>query len=383
MQQIYLDNHASTPIDPLVLRVLTESYEKFRGNPHAEHNLYGRKANQAIETASETLIEAFKNHIEYGSIYFTSGATEANNLALIGTIESHRELGNDKNRIIISSIEHKSVQAVAKMLARKYEMELIEAPVAADGRLDLKFLKSQINKQTAIVSIQATNSEIGVEQDITAINDMCKNHGVVFHSDMTQSAYMEIEKGENELDLISISGHKRYAPQGIGALIVNSFGLGGLQPVMFGGDQQNGIRPGTVPTALILAFAKAIEIGESKKVTEIKKIKKMRDNFIKQLRDYNVDFKINGSMDFRHPGNINITFAKMDALDLIVRTENEIAISTSSACTSAESAPSHVLKAIGLSDEEIRRTIRIGIGRFNTEKDIKAASDIIARAAKQ
>ncbi len=376
---IYLDNHASTFIDPLVLQVQIEAYEKFSGNPHSSYNLYGRLAMDAINSSADMILRVFSSCMEYGQVYFTSGATEANNLALIGTVEFYREFSN-KDSIIISSIEHKSVQTVARVLSMRHGLELIEVPIFCDGRLDLDFLEDKISDRTVIVSIQGTNSEIGVEQDIMLINDMCKKRGVVFHSDMVQSVYMDIDEGATDLDLVSISSHKRYGPQGVGALLVNSFGMGGVKPLMFGGEQQNGVRPGTLPTALIVAFAKAIELCENNRVTESLRVKRLRDIFLCSLLDKSVDFTLNGSVEFRHAGNISITFDRIDALDLICRTENELAISTSSACTSADGTPSHVLRALGLSDAEIRRTIRLGIGRFNSEEDIRTASKIIASA---
>lgn len=379
---MYLDNHASTHIDPEVNKVFQEVIlDCSIGNPHSGDHVWGWNAARMIEESQETIAN-FLNALP-GEVYFTSGATESNNWAIIGTGLAARRESNPKNEIIVSSIEHKCVLNSANFLKEFHDFKIIEAPVTSDGILDIPKFEKLINDKTLLVSVMAVNNEIGTVQPLKAVGKLCRKYDAVFHVDGAQGGYSNLDVIENNIDMLSLSGHKIYAPIGIGVLFVSD----DLSPepvsMMNGGEQQNGLRAGTLSPALCCSMAKAIEVLTRKKEGEKEHLKTLRSLFLLLLKDHNVEFEINGSMKERHPGNLNIQLKNIDTKTLITRLQPKLAVSTGSACNAGVVTSSYVLKALGLSQEERESSLRIGFGRFNNKEQIKSAVDCISATVKE
>lgn len=364
---IYMDYQSSTPLDPRVLEAMMPFLTYEYGNPHSTEHAYGWRANDAVEHSKE-IISEYINALP-DEIIFTSGATESNNLAIVGM--GYAALEKSKKRtILVSTIEHKCVLGAARFLER-FGFKIKKIPVLNNGKLDLKIFNSLINDDVLLVSIMATNNEIGVNQNLSEIGHICKCNDVIFHVDAAQGGYSNLDVIDNNIDMMSMSAHKIYGPKGIGILYISqNMGIKPL-PIIQGGGQQNGYRSGTLPVYLTVGMAKAVEIMKEFKAGEIEQIKSLRDKLLKGLTQIEPNLKINGDMQDRHPGNLNITLPNQDARELILSLQPHLAFSTGSACTSGIQEPSHVLKAIGLSTAEAERSFRITVGRFTTENDIE------------
>jgi cysteine desulfurase len=362
MNTIYLDNHASTQCDPRVVETMMPYLCGSCGNPSSQDNISGRRSRLATENARgqvARLIGAIPHEI-----MFTSGATESNNLAILGfTGAAH---GGMRNRIVTSSIEHKSVLEPCRRLARK-GFEIIELPVDRKGRINRDAVVEYINGRTLLVSIQAANNEIGTLQDIPNLSSLAHRHGAAFHCDAAQAAgRIPIDTAKWGIDFLSLSAHKMHGPKGIGALFVR----GGVQnrpllPLFFGGYQEWGLRPGTLNVPAIVGFGEACRIANTAMHNESPGIATLRDRFERSLLSRIPALMINGDPDNRLPNNSSITFPCI-AAEKIMKLCDGLALSTGSACNCANAKVSHVLKAIGLSPSKIGCTIRVGWGRFNT-----------------
>lgn len=372
-KHIYLDHHATTPCDPRVVEAMLPYFSATFGNPASSLNSFGRDAADAVDGARRVIADVLA--IRPNEIIFTSGATEANNLALVGLVG---QATGKRRHIITSAIEHKSILETCRYLeTRGFEVTVL--PVGADGRLDLTALRTLVSARTLLVSVQAANNEIGALQEIAAISEIAHSVGAYAHCDAAQMVgKLAFDITATNVDLASISAHKLYGPKGIGMLFVRG-GVRNLpiSPVQFGGGQEFGLRPGTLNVPGIIGFAKALEIADP---AEAKRIQELRDNFERRILQRISDARINGPKHHRLPGNSSVTIPGIDAEALIANIP-ELALSTGSACTSGALDPSHVLLAIGLSRADALSTIRIGIGRVTSASDLDFAAERIIVAA--
>ncbi len=378
MQQIYLDNQATTAIDPIVFQAMGPWLKDKFGNAASRNHAYGWEAEEAVEIAREAvavIINALPKEI-----IFTSGATEANNLALQGTARYHRESGN---HIITVKTEHKAVLDVCEFL-EKEGFEITYLSVGNDGILDINKLAAAIRSDTILVSVMHANNEIGVIQPIKEIGSLCKSNEIIFHVDAAQSVgKTSVDVIDMNIDLLSISAHKIYGPKGVGALYIRRKNPRvQLKPIMFGGGHERGIRSGTLPVPNIVGLGKACEIAKDIMGEESKKTAHLRDQLMEGISAENPGVSINGSMKQRLPGNLNMSFPGINN-EAVIAAVPEIAISSGAACTTSTMDPSHVLLALGLSKNEAYSSLRFGIGRFNTEKDIQIAVNSINTCMKK
>ena len=378
MQQIYLDNQATTAIDPGVFQAMEPWFKDKFGNAASRNHAYGWEAEEAVEIAREAvavIINALPKEI-----IFTSGATEANNLALQGAARFYQEQGQ---HIITIKTEHKAVLDVCGYL-EKEGFEITCLPVGKDGILDVNKLADAIRPDTILVSVMHANNEIGVIQPIKEIGALCKSKEIIFHVDAAQSVgKIPVDVIEMNIDLLSISAHKFYGPKGVGALFIRRKNPRiQLKPIMFGGGHERGIRSGTLPVPNIVGLGKACEIATELMIDESRKIAALRDALLKGIRDENPNARVNGSMERRLAGNLNMRFPGINN-EAVIAAVPEIAISSGAACTTSTMEPSHVLLALGLSKNEAYSSLRFGIGRFNTKEDIDIASESINRCMKK
>lgn len=374
---IYLDHQATTPVDPRILSKMTEAFGQSFGNPHSSEHAIGWRAAQAVEVAAAqvgTLVGA-----DADEVIFTSGATEANNLALLGLTDHARASG--RRRVLLGATEHKSVIAAARALAEQHHYETVMIDVDRGGRIDMGALEDRLGGDTLLISIMAVNNEIGTIQDIGRIGALARDAGALFHCDAAQ-APCAINVGDliDHADLISLSGHKIYGPCGIGALIARRDVQPLISPLIHGGGQQNGLRSGTLPLALCVGFGAAAElIGGEGAVEERERVRAIRDLFIRSLIVAGHDIELNGAThDARHPGNANLLLRGVAAADLLASMQPKLAASSGSACTSGIPEPSHVLRAIGRSADEADSSVRFSFGRHSTEADAREAANIVS-----
>ncbi|KTD49131.1 cysteine desulfurase NifS [Legionella quinlivanii] len=369
---LYFDYMATTPVDPRVIEKMLHYLGKdgIFGNPASTTHRYGQQAQMAVETARAQIAESV--HAEPREIVFTSGATEADNLAILGAARFYQRKGK---HLITSVTEHKAVLDSFHQLEQEgfHVSYLTPQP---DGLLSLQDLEQAITEETILVSIMHVNNEIGVVQDIAAIGELLKNRGIIFHVDAAQSAgKIAINLRELSVDLMSFSAHKNYGPKGIGALFVRQKPRIRLQPQSFGGGHEGGLRSGTLATHQIVGMGEAFALAEASREVEQERILKLREllwNNIKVLPDIH----LNGHTRQRVAGNLNITFPGVEG-DSLLYALKDLAVSSTSACASSSMQPSYVLKAIGLDNESAFSSIRLSIGRFTTEAEIIEASQII------
>ena len=358
---IYLDNHATTPLDPEVLEAMLPWLKEKFGNAASKDHSYGWEAESIVKLSRKKIAEFIG--ASQNEIIFTSGATEAINLAHFGVADKY---GTKKKNIITSPVEHNAVLDSLNALAGKgFDINIL--PVDNYGRIDINMLVDAINENTILVSIMTANNEIGNIYDINSIGQICRERHIIFHTDATQ-ALGKIPINIQNVDLASFSAHKLYGPKGIGALYVrNKNPHVKLSPQIFGGGHENGMRSGTLNVPGIAGFGKAVEIAAAKMETESHRLSSYRNKLLNAFTDLNAG--VNGDPVNHLPNNLNLCFEGVRAENLMINLRT-IAVSTGSACTSASLKPSHVLNAIGLSDEKAKSSIRFGLGRFNTEDEI-------------
>ena len=364
MNKIYLDNQATTQIDPIVLDTMIPYLKNKFGNSSSRSHAFGWEAEEAVDVAREhvsTLIGATPQEI-----IFTSGATESINLALKGSTQ----IKSTKKHIITFKTEHKAVLDICEFLENS-GFEITYLSVKNNGLIDLKKLKSAIRKDTLLISVLHANNEIGVIQPIAEIGEICDSNNLIFHVDAAQSiGKIPIDVKKMNIHLLSISAHKFYGPKGCGALYIRRKNPAiKLTPIIHGGGHEKGFRSGTLAVHNIVGLGKACEISQEKMEEESIRIKILRDKLLDGLKDKIPDLIINGTMDYRLTGNLNVCFPSTKS-DSIIMSMRDIALSSGSACKSASIQPSHVLKALGLTKQESHASIRFGIGRFNTEEEI-------------
>jgi cysteine desulfurase len=375
---IYLDNQATTACDPRVVQAMLPFFTEHYGNPHSAEHAMGRFAEAAVEQARAHIAALIG--ADPREIVLTSGATESNNIAIKGAARHAAAQGTTSRRIVTVATEHKCVlESVADLAAEGFEPVFL--PVRPDGLLDPAALRDALATPTLLVSVMAVNNETGVIQNIAALAALAHEAGALFHTDAAQAAgKIPLDVEAMRIDLLSISGHKLYGPKGVGALYVRRRPRVRLAPLFSGGGQERGLRSGTLPAPLIVGFGEACRIAAAEMATDHARIATLRDRMLQALRTRIPDLALNASADSRIPGNLNLTFPATPAQTLMQRTP-ELCVSTGSACSSAEIEPSYVLRALGLSDDQAARTLRIGIGRFTSPADIDAAAAMLADAA--
>ena len=373
---IYLDNQATTPLDPAVLEAMLPYFNDKFGNAASVHHSFGHEAKEAVER-SRTII-AKELNTSAREIVFTSGATESINLAIKGISEKLKEKGK---HIITQVTEHNAVLDTCSALERR-GWEITKLPVKQDGRIDPRMIEDAIRKDTVLVTIMHANNEIGVIQPVREIGDICKRHGVYFLVDASQSfAKISVDAQGINIDLLAFTAHKIYGPKGIGALFIKKKNPSvELELQIDGGGHERGFRSGTLPVALIVGFGKAVELCSRDRDAENKRLKQYRDQLIDDIMTAHTDVILNGSREQRLSNNLNLCFPGIEAETMIMNMKN-IACSTGSACTSASLEPSHVITALGYDTELAHTAIRFSLGRFNNADEIAAAGNIIINAA--
>jgi len=367
---IYLDHHATTPLDPRVLEAMLPYLREDFGNPASATHVYGWRAEAAVEDARERLAAAI-GAADPAEIVFTSGTTESDNLALLGVL---RAAGPGHRRLLTTAIEHPAVLDTCRALEGE-GVETTQLPVDREGRLDPAALEAAIGPQTRLVSVGAANGEVGTVQPMPAISAICRERGVPLHSDGAQwVGKLPVSVRELGIDLLAFCAHKIYGPKGIGALYVR----GGrprlpLQPILHGGGHQAGRRSGTLPVALCVGFARALELCVEELADESRRQCELRDRLLERLQAEVPGVRRNGARAGGLPGNLNVSFDGVEA-DALLPALPELALSTGSACASASPEPSHVLVALGLSEARIRGALRIGIGRGTQPEDLDFAT---------
>ncbi len=374
-QTIYLDHQATTPVESQVLKEMIPYFEESFGNPHSADHVLGWAAARAVDESAEKIASLIG--ADRDEIIFTSGATEANNLALMGL--ARRAAGGKRRRILYSAIEHKCVLATGHVLKDQlgYQVDLL--PVDKDGCVMVSALQDTLDEDVLLVSIMAVNNEIGTIQMMEEISRIVNSVGAVLHCDGAQApCAVDLRSLGGLVHMLSLSAHKMYGPKGIGALFVRRELQDRIEPLIYGGGQQGNLRSGTVPTALCVGMAAAAELLNRE---ENEVVRRLRDRFIEGLGQLRWPIKLNGPAGSnRHPGNANMQFKGFSASDILSVLQPRIAASTGSACTSGTPEPSYVLRAIGLSEEEAGASIRFSIGRHTTASDIDEAVSLIAQA---
>ena len=371
---IYLDNHSTTPVDPRVMEVMVPYFTEKFGNPHSSSHSYGWETAEAVEIAREQTAEMIG--AEADEIIFTSGATEANNTAIKGVARFYAE---HRNHIITCVTEHMCVLDSAFQL-EKEGFNVTYLHVGSDGLLNLNELRDAITDQTILVSIMTVQNEIGTIQPMLEIGAICRERKVFLHTDAAQAiGKIPIDVKEMKIDLLSLTAHKIYGPMGIGAIYVGKRPHVRLVPMFNGGGQEKGLRSGTLPPALCVGLGHALKIAKEEMNMEAILLKSQRDHIWRHLVGELSGLHLNGSFDQRVPGNLNISVEGVDA-ETLIAVLPDLALSSGSACTSASEESSHVLKAIGLSNELADASLRIGLGRFNTDEEVRFAADRLIEA---
>ncbi|XP_030528397.1 cysteine desulfurase, mitochondrial [Rhodamnia argentea] len=367
---LYLDMQATSPVDPRVLDAMLPFYLHRYGNPHSRTHLYGWESDLAVESARShvaSLIGASPKEI-----VFTSGATESNNISVKGVMHFYRD---KKRHVITTQTEHKCVLDSCRHLQQE-GFEVTYLPVRPDGIVDLERLRSAIRPDTGLVSVMAVNNEIGVIQPMEEIGRLCKEFNVPFHTDAAQAlGKIPIDVDKWNVSLMSLSGHKIYGPKGIGALYMRRRPRIRVEPQMNGGGQERGIRSGTVPTPLVVGMGAACELAMKEMEYDHRRISALQERLLNAIKEKIDGVVVNGSMERRYTGNLNLSFAYVEGESLLMGLK-EVAVSSGSACTSASLEPSYVLRALGVEEDMAHTSIRYGIGRFTTEEEIDRAAEL-------
>ena len=373
---IYLDHQATTPVDALVLAAMMPHFSDSFGNPHSSDHSLGWESSHAVEAAATQMARLIGADAD--EITFTSGATESNNLALLGL--GRRAAGGKRHRILLSAIEHKCVLAIGRVLKEQYGFAVELIPVDHEGFVELSALEDALNDDVLAVSVMAVNNEIGTIQDIERISEIVRSHGAVFHCDAAQAPVsINMATLSKYTDILSLSSHKMYGPKGIGIACISRELQDQIEPLVYGGGQQNGLRSGTVPAPLCVGIGAAADMlaGEDA-VAKRAELRRRRDTFIERLNHLAWPIAVNGpGGQSRHPGNAHVRFAGFSAHDILSALQPHLAASTGSACTSGIPEPSHVLRAIGLDSDAAESSIRFSLGFGTSDEDVEKAVGLI------
>jgi cysteine desulfurase len=367
---IYMDNHATTPVDPRVVDAMLPYFTEKFGNAASRNHSFGWAGEEAIEIARAqiaSLIGATPKEI-----IFTSGATESDNLMIKGVAEMYREKGN---HIITQAIEHKAVLDTCKRL-EKYGYEVTYLPVQKDGRVDPEDVRKAITPKTILITIMYANNEIGIINPVQEIGKIAKEHGIIFAVDGVQAVgKIPVDVQKDDIDLLAISGHKIYGPKGVGALYVRRRNPRvQLSAIIDGGGHERGMRSGTLNVTGIIGLGKACELAQQEMAQEGERLRELRDRLRAGLEAKLDEVFVNGSWEHRLPNNLNMSFAYVEGESLLMGI-NDVAVSSGSACTSATLEPSYVLKALGVGEDLAHTSIRFGLGRFNTQEEVDYVID--------
>jgi cysteine desulfurase len=375
---IFMDNHSTTPVDPRVLEEMMPYFTTKFGNAASRNHPFGWEAEEAVDYARERIAKLIGAK-DSKEIVLTSGATESDNLALKGVAEFYKDKGN---HIITTVTEHKAILDTCKRL-EKEGCTVTYLPVGKDGLVDPDDVKKAITDKTILVSVMLANNEIGVVQPIEAIGKITRERGVLLHSDAVQGiGKVEFDVQAMNVDLASISSHKMYGPKGVGALYVRrSKPRVRLVAQMDGGGHERGMRSGTLAVPLIVGFGKAADIMSKDGKAESAKLAALRERLRAKIMDHLDEVYVNGSLEHRLPGNLNISFNFVEGEGLMMAMK-DVAVSSGSACTSASLEPSYVLRALGVGDELAHSSIRFGLGRFNTEEEVDYVADLVVAKVK-
>ncbi len=379
---IYLDNHATTRVDPRVVDAMLPYFTERYGNPGSVVHEVGETANDAVEAARQSIAQGI--NAEPTEIVFTSGATESNNLAIRGVAERPRRRGN--HLVSVQTEHHAVLGPLQKLSKRDYDVSLLPVephPSEFAGRLDPQQVADALRDDTALVSVMLANNEIGVIQPLAEIGELCRAHGVLLHCDATQAVgKIPVDVDQLNLDLMSFSAHKMYGPKGVGALFVRRRNpTARLDAQILGGGQEAGRRSGTLNTPGIVGFAKAFELCLAELPTESERQATLRNQLWAGLNESLSDLQLCGpklAEVVRLPGNLNVSFGNVDGEALLLNMK-QLAVSSGATCASTDPGPSHVLLALGMSEDEARSSLRFGLGRFNTTEEIDQAIEIVAR----
>ncbi|KAK4749453.1 hypothetical protein SAY87_026902 [Trapa incisa] len=370
---LYLDMQATSPLDPRVLDAMLPFYTARYGNPHSRTHLYGWESDLAVESA-RAQVAALVN-ASPKEIVFTSGATECNNISIKGVMHFYRD---KKRHVITTQTEHKCVLDSCRHLQQE-GFDITYLKVGSDGIIDLEQLRSSIRPDTGLVSVMAVNNEIGVIQPMEEIGKICKEFNVPFHTDAAQAlGKIPVDVDKWNVSLMSLSGHKVYGPKGVGALYLRRRPRIRVEPQMNGGGQERGIRSGTVPTPLVVGMGAACELAMKEMEYDHKRVSSLQERLLNGIKEKIDGVVVNGSLEKRYPGNLNISFAYVEGESLLMGLK-EVAVSSGSACTSASLEPSYVLRALGVEEDMAHTSIRYGIGRFTTEEEIDRAVELTVK----
>ncbi|HUS05977.1 MAG TPA: IscS subfamily cysteine desulfurase [Bryobacteraceae bacterium] len=375
---IYLDNHATTPLDPRVLQAMMPYLTDVFGNAASRNHSFGWAAEEAVEKSRKQIADLIGASAK--EIVFTSGATESNNLAIKGVAEMYAEKGN---HIITAATEHKATLDTCKRL-EKHGARISYLPLKADGLVDLDMLREAITDKTILISIMYANNEIGVIQNVAEIGKIAKERGVLFHSDGVQAVgKVPVNVIKDNIDLMSLSGHKIYGPKGVGALYVRRKSPRvQLTAQMDGGGHERGMRSGTLNVPGIVGLGAACELCKNEMSEESVRMRGLRDYLRQKLETELDETFVNGSWEHRLPNNLNMSFAYVEGESLLMGI-SEIAVSSGSACTSATLEPSYVLKSLGLGDDLAHSSIRFGLGRFNTKEEVEYTANKLVEVVRK
>jgi cysteine desulfurase len=371
---IYMDYQATTPVDPRVVEKMLPYFNELFGNAASRTHAFGWESEEAVEYAREQIANLI--NADAKDIIFTSGATESNNLALKGVMDFYKDKGD---HLITVATEHKCVIDTARYLKQQGKALTI-LPVNEDGTIDLELLESSITDKTIVVSVMGVNNETGTIQDLKAIGEICRKHGVFFHTDAAQAfGKIDLDVEDMNIDMMSISGHKIYAPKGIGALYVRrKKPRVRLTPLIHGGGQERGMRSGTLSTALIVGFGEAARLAKLEMHDEAKRLNELKTYMYDKIKAELEEVYLNGSLTKGIAGNLNLSFAHIEGESLMMAIK-DLAVSSGSACTSTSLESSYVLLAMGKGDELAHTSIRFGIGRFTTKEEIDHAVEVVIR----
>lgn len=373
---IYLDYQATTPVDPQVLSEMMPYFAESFGNPHSANHSLGWESAHAVENSAAQLAQLIG--ADPDEIIFTSGATESNNLALLGL--GRRAAGGKRRRILLSAIEHKCVLSVGRILQEQYDFKVELIPVNNQGFVELSALEGALNDDVLVVSAMAVNNEIGTIQDIEAISNLARSYGALLHCDAAQAPLaMPTNSLAHYADLLSFSGHKMHGPKGVGIIYIARQLQDKIEPLIYGGGQQNNLRSGTVPTPLCVGMGAAAKIHTAADAIEKRtQLSRRRDAFVGLLNQLRWPIAVNGpDGEARHPGNANIRFVGFSADDILNALQPRVAASMGSACASGIPEPSHVLRAIGLNSDEAESSIRFSLGFDTSDEEINEAIQLI------
>jgi cysteine desulfurase len=375
---VYLDNHATTRVDPRVLEAMLPYFTTIYGNAASVSHRFGWEAGEAVDQAREKVAALIG--AEPKEIVFTSGATESNNLAIKGVLPAVKKRGN---HLVTSAVEHKAVLDPMRRLNRE-GWDLTVVPCDDTGLVSADNVASAITDRTVLVSIIAANNEIGTLNPIREIGRLCHERGILFHTDATQAVgKVPLHVRDDFVDLLSLSAHKMYGPKGIGALYVRRRDPQvRLLPLFDGGGHERGFRSGTIPVPLVVGLGWAAELAGRERQPEAARLSALRDRLYKGIADRVEAIRLNGHPNLRLPGNLNLSFAYVDG-EALMMAMGDVAVSSGSACTSAEPEPSHVLRALGLDEDMARASLRFGLGRFTTQEEIDYAVEKVAEAVQR